>query len=178
MKCAVCQTENNYNANFCKSCGTAFTQAQKDESYNNTWMGKLDQIENTISWLKLEKITGNPIFRALVLVVLIGLCVFNLLFRGNVSIILPSEQYQVTYIAKEKTYILNTDLDVIQLELNLKQTPQLIIVSTMSNDEILDETSYTLTDSISLVKDEDIYYILNLVYENTVESVNLHINEK
>ena len=178
MKCAACQTENNYNANFCKACGTAFTQAQKDEACSKTWIGKLNQIEDTISWLKLEKITGNPVFRALVLVVLIGMCIFNLLFKGNMSIILPSEDYQVTYIKNEKSYTLTTDLDVINLQLNLKQNVQLIVISTMLNNEVLDEKSYTLDDLISLEKAEDIYYIINIIYENKVDSATLYINKK
>ena len=45
MKCTVYQTKNNCNTNYHKSCGSAFAEQQKEDTLNQTWIDKLNQIK-------------------------------------------------------------------------------------------------------------------------------------
>ena len=171
MKCTVCQTENNYNANYCKVCGSAFTEKQKEDALNQTWIGKLNRIEDTISWLKLDKITGHPIFRILVLVCLALMLLSNVFFKNDDLILLPTEEYQVQYNAKENEYVLITDYNAVSLKLSLKQEPESIdIIAIDSNDVVIEDYSFQFTDSITLTNQKEISYIICIIYPDSNES--------
>lgn len=170
MKCTVCQTENNYNANYCKSCGSAFSEKQKEDALNKTWIGKLNQFENLISWLKLDKITGHPVFRILVLVCLSLMLLSNVLFKND-TLLLPTEEYKVSYNAKANEYVLLTDLDSISLKLSLKQEPDSIEITALDTDGAMIETnSYAITDSILLTNQKEVSYIIHIIYPNSTET--------
>ena len=45
MKCTNCNTENLRKANYCKNCGQAFTQQEKDEARRRSVVGRLEKAE-------------------------------------------------------------------------------------------------------------------------------------
>ena len=45
MKCKNCNTDNLLKANYCKHCGTAFTQQEKDDARKASVVGRLEQAE-------------------------------------------------------------------------------------------------------------------------------------
>ena len=75
MICSKCGTNNLIRADYCSSCGHAFTEQEKADAYRETIYGKLDRLEEAQSWLTLKKITGNLFFRIAVLALIF---VFNL----------------------------------------------------------------------------------------------------
>ena len=164
MKCSCCSTENNYNANYCKACGTAFSQNQKEESLKKTWIGKLNQVEDLLKWIKLDKITGHPITKGAVLLILLGTCLFNIFFKTNDFIIQETSEYQLQYNIEKNEYYLFTDLSQISLQLKLKENAKTITIKTVKDNEQIEETTYSLTDSISLVNEENTVYVIHISY--------------
>ncbi len=162
MSC--CSTENNYNANYCKACGAAFSQKQKEEALKKTWIGKLNQIEDFIKWINLDKITGHPITKGAVLLVLLGTCVFNLFFKSDEFIIQETHEYQVQYNIEENEYYLFTNLSQINLQLKIKENAETITIQTYRENTFIEENTYSFNDSISLVNEENTAYFINISY--------------
>ena len=58
MICKNCQTKNIKKAQFCRHCGEAFTDEQRQEAYDRTIFGKIEKLEKWKGYVTLDFITG------------------------------------------------------------------------------------------------------------------------
>ena len=161
MKCKNCKTENILKADYCKACGSPFTQEEKDKAYNRTLFGIIDKIGDLKSYITLDFITGNRWFK---IVSLIGLILYSFLvlkINGNQLRILDSRDYDIEYNKTTKEYYLITDEKQIGLELYIPEKAENIQVVTVdSNDKVVNTASYKTTDQVTITYSTDKHYIV------------------
>ena len=96
MKCLKCGYENPITAEYCHMCGTEFTEQQRQEAYDKTIYGKLDRLENLKGWADLSNITGNIIFRLIIIAGLAAMAFYNVTRNGTHLSIAKSSQYTLS----------------------------------------------------------------------------------
>ena len=86
MICQQCGKKNITKAQYCGSCGTAFSEEQRKKAYNRTIFGVIEKVEELKGYATLEAVTGHPVFRIAVLVLIWWrVCYWD----GPTAIILP-----------------------------------------------------------------------------------------
>ncbi|MCR5372537.1 MAG: zinc ribbon domain-containing protein [Solobacterium sp.] len=166
MICSKCGTNNLIKADYCSSCGHAFTEQEKAGAYRETIYGKLDRLEEAQSWLTLKKITGNLFFRIAVLALIALAGILSHTNQGTKMKLLESEEYAIDWNRERNEYYLYSDLDEIRLKLYLPGTPEVLSVTALDDEgnEMHTET-YSVGEEPVLLKDTPFYRITG-VYEN------------
>ena len=112
MKCKNCNTDNLLKANYCKHCGTAFTQQEKDDARKASVVGRLEQAEelkgkaDRISDILSMKFITDNIFVRIALIVAPFILSLTLGggSGGNTLKIRDSGQYDVHYNTTTQEY--------------------------------------------------------------------------
>ena len=73
MICPNCSGKNNPSANFCRYCGYAFSEEERQASYNETVYGKIDKARKAADIVTLKVITDSIWFRILSIAVILAL---------------------------------------------------------------------------------------------------------
>ncbi len=176
MRCTRCGRDNPLSARFCAGCGAPFSEEERKAAYDRTIYGKLDRLKEAKSWITLEKITSNPLFRIRLLAVIILLGVMNGRNKGNVMRPLESEDYKVYYNRTSDDWFLSTEMDRVNVGIYLPGKPEGVTVKTIDRDSaLLDEKEYSLSDDILLEKDEDNIYILEGRYDGSSKQIRLMV---
>ena len=176
MKCSNCGKENLLSAKYCAGCGSPFTDEERQAAYDKTFYGKLDKIKEAKSWISLNKITSNIVFRILFLAAIIALGILGGNNRGTEMTVLESSQYRVYYNEDTRDYFLATDMDSVSVELYLPGKPEGLTVMTLNSEsEMIAEDSYNIGDRIVLPRDPDKMYIIEGDYEDTTREIRMMI---
>ena len=97
MKCVSCGSENQIKADYCKFCGEKFSEDTKKAAYGKTVYGRIDRFLEMKSWITLGKITGNPIVRILIILLLAVLVFVNIRANGSSLTIKDKSDYDLAY---------------------------------------------------------------------------------
>ena len=173
MKCKNCGSENLMCARYCENCGHPFTEEEREEAYGRTFFGKLDGIKKLKSFVTLEFITSNPIFRAAFLVLLVFIGIRTGTNRGSEIRPLESESYTVGYNKETDEYYLFTDLDEVDVSLYLPGKPQGIRVSADREDANIYTKEYATDEVPVLVRDPSVVYTVYGIYEKGEDSITV-----
>ena len=173
MKCRNCGRENLMCAHYCESCGDSFSEEEREESYGRTFFGRLDSIKELKSYVTLEFITSNPVFRIVFLVLLIAVGVLTGTNRGSEMRPLESESYTVGYNKETHEYYLFTDLDEVDVSLYLPGHPEGIRVSADRGDTNIYTEDYGTDEVPVLVKDPSVVYTVYGIYENKDDKITV-----
>ncbi len=184
MKCTNCKTENLLKANYCKNCGQAFTQEEKDTAKKNSVVGKLEKAEEmkgkadkVKDILSLSFITDNVWVR-LALIVLPF--VFSLVIGGgskggNIMKIRDNGQYDVYYNTTTEEYFVDMDGGSVNLSLYVPNgTQQINVYFTESGGYQYSTGSYSTEDSITVNENQNGYYTIEAVMENGTQSIKMY----
>ena len=174
MTCRECGHENLIKARYCSSCGTMFTEEERKAAWDATFWGKLDRLKEAKQWITLEKVTGNWIFRILVLAAIV---VFGLIAggsKGSSMMILESDDYAVRYNAELGEYYVFTEKDEVDLNLYLPGKPEGVKVTsvTLDSDE-LSEREYAVGDTITLERSAEVMYRIVGEYGEEEKDIDL-----
>lgn len=164
MVCKYCGNPNQTKANYCRFCGKPFTDRDRQEAYDKTIFGMLDKLEDIKSWLDLSKITGNRIFRAAVLMVLLALVLVNIGRNGSHLAIQKSEDYTVAYNQEADEYYVLTEKEEISLNTYLPKTADTITVCAFENGVQTACIQETPGTEINLARTASGYYTLRADY--------------
>lgn len=184
MKCTNCNTENLRKANYCKNCGQAFTQQEKDEAHKRSVVGKLEKAEEVKGKadklkdiLSLNFITDN-IWVRLSLIVLPF--VFSLVVGGGVKggdkiKIRDSNLYDVYYNTTTQEYFVDIDSDSVNLALYVPNgTQQINVYFKETTGYEYQSGSYGLEDAITVQENTNGYYTIEAVMENGTQTITMY----
>ena len=175
MICQQCGKKNITKAQYCGSCGTAFSEEQRKKAYNRTIFGVIEKVEELKGYATLEAVTGHPVFRIalLVLILVAGL----LLGRphGDHLTILESDAYQVQQEVQTGEYYILTEDDSLVLELYFPRTVETLTVRQFQGEKLMYERRFSAEDTITLEKSHERTYVVEANYGDQSESITLYV---
>ena len=174
MKCEKCGHKNLYKANYCEKCGNEFSEEYKTKAYNKTIYGIFNKLEDLYSWLTLDKILNHKYMKILLLlIILYGTCT-KIMENGNDFIIKNSDTYQVQFNKSEEVYYISSNEYYVNLSLYIpKKTENILVHEYDIQHQLLNSTTYTIEDSITLLNEQDKYYTIEAVYENSSDHLTV-----
>lgn len=182
MKCSKCKCNNILRANYCKKCGTAFSEQKKKKSYQKTIYYKLEQLQELYDTMTLSKITSNMFFRGAILLITLFIGVYSIYIHGNQTKIEKSDLYKVYCNRVADEYYLITTRDQEKVNLNLyipNRTKKLTISHFQTNGNLISNIAYKKGKEITLQTFDDDYYVLYSNYSHHKKSsIKLYLYNK
>ena len=174
MKCRKCEKENLIKAQYCSSCGSEFSDEERQAAYDETIWGKLDKIKEAKEWITLDKITGSKYFKIALLVLIILWGIMSGGNKGDKMLILESDDYTVRYNSNLDEYYVFTGKEEVDLDLYLPGKPQGITVTSSTLDgSRLDQREYEIGDRITLIRSDNVLYHISGEYEKEQKDIDL-----
>ena len=172
MKCHKCKFDNIVKASYCHNCGEKITENERQKAYNKTIYGKIEKIENIKNIATLDVITGNIIFKALSLIVVLGIGIYFLLTMGWNTKILNSNDYKLFYNKNSDEYYVIVDDNIDSVDLSIYRPNRLKIMTIYHYDtdnNELDSKEIKKDDKIELTTYSNDYYVIESKYSNKKE---------
>lgn len=166
MICPACGKDNLIKADYCASCGHAFTEQEKAEAYSRTIYGKLDRFEEARSWLTLKKITGNLVFRIAVLACIALAGILSHTNQGTEMKLLESEEYVIDWNKERNEYYLYSDLDEVHLKLYLPGQPEAVGVTELDEEGKELHTEVYSVEDLPVLRKDTAFYRISGIYGN------------
>ena len=184
MKCTNCNTENLRKANYCKNCGQAFTQREKDAAHSQSVVGKLEKVEEVKGKvdkvkdiLSLSFITDNVWVRLALIVIpfVFSLVVGGGAKGGDTMKIRDNGQYDVYYNTTTQEYFVEIDSGSVNLSLYVpKGTQQINVYFKEATGYEYQAGSYGLEDAIAVNENTNGYYTIEAVMENGTQTIRMY----
>ena len=177
MICKNCQTKNITKAQFCKHCGEAFTDEQRQQAYDRTIYGKIEKLEKWKGYVTLDFITGHPIFKTIVLVAIL---VWGLLLgrtNGNQMLILESEAYQVQQHISTGDYYVLTEQDSVSVSLYIPRQAETLLLQAVIDGQVAMEQTFTAEEQPHLECGAAEYYYITADYGDGTERITVYVTK-
>ena len=176
MRCNHCGHKNLYKANYCEKCGYKFDESYKTKAYDKTIYGLINKIEDIYSWLSLDKIFGNTYLKIFILLIVLFSTCSKVIENGNDFIIKENDSYKVQYNKIEDKYYIISNEYYINLSLYIPKKTESILVNEYNIDNVMQNSSnYTIEDSIVLLNEQNKYYVIESIYENSSDALTVYI---
>lgn len=175
MICKNCKTKNITKAQYCRNCGCAFTDEQRQAAYDRTIYGKIDKLEKWKGYLTLEVITGHPVFKTVVLVAILLWGIFLGRSNGNQMLILESESYRVQQNVTTGEYYVLTQQDSVSLALYLPRKAETVQLQAIVKDAVVQEQNFTAEEQPSLECGAAEYYYITADYGDSTERITVYV---
>ena len=175
MICRNCQTKNIIKAQYCRHCGDAFTDEQRQEAYDRTIFGKIDKLEQWKGYLTLEFITGNPIFKTVVLVAILLWGFYLGRTNGERMLIMESDAYRVQQHVTTGEYYVLTDQDSVSVSLYLPRQAEEVQLQGIVDGEVVGEQRFTAEEQPQLECGAVDYYYITADYGKRTERITVYV---
>ncbi len=169
MKCIDCKTKNINDANYCINCCHNFTEKEKKDAHNKTFIGILEKIEKGYNICSLKVITDHIIFKIVSILIILGIGIYSVINNGSELKIEKNPNYEISYNEELKEYYLKVQEQETTLDFYLPNKVNKIIIKHWSKDnKLLEENEYSKQDEIKLSTNinED-YYTVEASYSDT-----------
>ena len=184
MKCVACKKRNMRKSNYCKKCGRKFTQEEKENAKKEGFDIVLEKIKAVIDFFTLDFIFGNPIFKVLSVLVVLGIGIYMLVTMGWNLRVVESDVYDVKYNQNIDTYyvLLNTkEEEEIKSEVDIElYVPNRIFTLDLKyydeNGNLLEEEEHQKDDRYTLAVNTETnnYYIIS-DHQNEKDQVKIYV---
>lgn len=172
MRCVKCGQDNLLQANYCCKCGCAFTEEEKQAAYDKTIYGILDKIEDLWATIKLDKITGNLVFRIAVLVLIAVVGIASSGRTGTDFAVLDGKTYDVQYNQRSGEYYILSPEQVVQAELYIPGEPESLTLNCLDvADTVVESMTYSLDEGIALDISDRVHYQLVANYADHTDTI-------
>lgn len=176
MKCTECNYETNYGSKYCNNCG-ADLQKANDEIYNRTVWGYADKFLDWYDALTLKKITGNIIFKIVILLLVLAFGIFNAYSAYANIRLLKSESYEIEHDKNQGIYYIVTPDEQVNILMYIPKNAQKVIVKGITNEEETSKTEFLPDDyakGITAKKNEFDYITVSTIRDDKIsDSINL-----
>ena len=175
MICRNCRKRNIIKAQFCRNCGSAFTDAERQKAYDGTIFGKIDKLEKWKGYITLDPIIGHPIFKTAVLVLIL---IWGLLLgrtNGDKMLILESEAYRVQQHTTTGTYYILTEEDSVSVSLYLPRQADTVQLQAIVDGQVIQEQSFTAEEQPRLECGAVEYYYIPANYGDDTERITVYL---
>ena len=178
MICKNCQTNNITKAQFCRNCGEAFTDEQRQEAYDRTIYGKIEKIEKWKGYITLDFITGHPIFKTVVLVAILVWGLFLGRTHGDQMLILESDAYQVQQLVSTGDYYVLTEYDSVSVSLYLPRQAESLQLQAIIDGQVTMEQTFSSEEQPSLKCGAAEYYYITADYGDGTERITVYVTKQ
>ena len=171
MNCKNCNHKNITKASYCVNCGAPFTEEEREAAYGKTVYGCIEKIEELKGYASLEAITGHPVFRIAVIVLIL---VVGLLFgrpHGNNMVILESDAYTVSQNEENGEFYLLTKQEEVGVSLYLSKEAEYITILSPEGET----TTIAEGEEIVLAANYETPYTIGADYGKKTESINVYV---
>ncbi len=166
MKCVSCGSENQIKADYCKFCGEKFSEDTKKAAYGKTVYGRIDRFLEMKSWITLGKITGNPIVRILIILLLAVLVFVNIRANGSSLTIKDKADYDLAYNPELAEYYVMTDLSEVDLSVYVPKKTADILLNVYNGETLLNTSEIVEKNRVTVTKNAGWRYSIVADYEN------------
>lgn len=177
MKCEKCGYELYYGAKFCSACGTEIPKDAYQDEYNRTVWGYADKFLNWYDTLTLKKITGNVIFKTIVLLLVLAFGIFNAYSAYANIRLLESESYEIEHDKNQGIYYIVTPDEQVNILMYIPKNAEKVIVKGIANEEEASKTEFLPDDyakGIIAKKNEFDYITVSTIKGDKIsDSINL-----
>ena len=175
MICNQCGKDNITRAKYCIGCGAEFPEEQREQAYNKTVFGKIEKLEKLKGFVTLEAVTGHPVFRVAVLVLILVAGILLGRPHGNYLTILESEAYQVQQETQSGEYYVLTESDSLVLELYFPRKVEAVTVRQYRGEALVSEQDFSADEAIQVEKSHERRYVVQADYGEDTESIILYV---
>lgn len=145
MKCKECGFETNYGAKYCNNCGADLKEVNENV-YKRTVWGYADRFLDWYDALTLKKITSNIIFKIVVLVLVLGIGIFNAYSSYANIRLLKSDSYEIEYDKGNDFYYIVTPEEEVNILLYIPKNAEKVIVRGITDGQEVVETEFLPDD--------------------------------
>ncbi len=143
MNCEKCETPLAYGTKYCNTCGEKVPKGTDDAEYNDTVWAKIDKVKDEYDSLMFKKITGNIVFKIVVLLAVLGYFFFTM--YGHLSGIRLKENsdYTISYNTELDEYYISPKGAKANLEMYAPVGTDKLVFTAMIGEEKADEKNFT-----------------------------------
>ena len=174
MICKECQAKNITKAQFCQHCGSAFTDEDRQNAYDRTIFGMIDKLEEWKGYATLEFITGHPVFKTAVLVLILLWGLWLGRSNGNAMTILEGDTYRVQQNTDNGDYYILTEENQVPLNLYLPRQADLTL-QVWNADTMESQYTFAVEDEILLEVDTSMFFIIEADYGQQYQQIKLYV---
>lgn len=175
MICKKCQTKNITKAQYCRHCGSTFTEEERQKAYDRTVFGVIDKLEKWKGYITLEFITGSPIFKTVVLLAILVWGFFLGRTNGDRMLILESDAYRVQQNVNSGEYYVLTEQDSVSLDLYLPRQAEAVQLQAFIDGTVVLEQSFTGEEQPRLDCGAAEYYHICADYGDSTERITVYV---
>lgn len=175
MICKECHAKNITKAQYCQQCGNPFSEEERSAAYDKTVFGFIHKLETWKGYVTLDFITDHPIFKTVVLVLILVWGFFLGRSNGKEMLILESETYQVQQNVSSGDFYILTDETQVPLKLYLPQKATSLVLQAIEADAVVQETAFTAEDAILLETTDTAHYILTADYGRRSDCITVYV---
>lgn len=180
--CEKCKTPFPYGAKYCVNCGEKIPKEAHEEEYKDTIWAKFDKVKDEYDKFFLKKITGNIVFKTVVMLAVVGYFFFTLYGNFMGVRLEKSEAYTIQYNEQADEYYIHMKNDVSKLELYIPIGTEKIVFQEVKN-EIENTTEYSPDEyeakGYSISADKHDYILVDAVRKDkTIDSVKVVVMGK
>ena len=143
MICENCKSSISYGTKYCTVCGEKIPNELNIAEYEKTIWAKLDRAKDKYDTMLLKKLTGNVVFKAVWLIVVLGYFFFTMYGNLNGIRIKDSETYKVQYNEQAEEYYIIPLKQEASLELFVPVGTEDIEFTAVSNGKENDSRRFT-----------------------------------
>ncbi len=177
MKCEKCGYELNYGAKYCNACGEKVPKDTYKEVYDHTVWGYTDKFLNWYDTLTLKKVTGNIIFKIVVLLLVLLVGVFNAYSSYANIRLLKSEEYSIEHDKNLGFYYIITPDEQVNILMYIPKNTEKVVVKGIDGDNETAKTEFLPDDyakGIIAKKNEFDYITVETIKGDKIsDSINL-----
>lgn len=143
MNCEKCESPLAYGTRYCNTCGEKVPKGAYDAEYNDTVWATIDKVKDKYDSLTLKKITGNIVFKIVVLVAVLVYFFFTM--YGHLSGIRLKENsdYSISYNTKLDEYYISPTGAKANLEMYAPIGTDKLVFTAMTGNKKADEKKFT-----------------------------------
>ena len=144
MNCEKCEAPLSYGTKYCNTCGEKVPKGAYDAEYNDTIWAKIDKVKDEYDSLAFKKITGNIIFKIVVLLVVVGYFFFAMYGNLNGIRLKENKAYTISYNTKLDEYYIYPNGAKANLEMYAPIGTDKLVFTAMTGGKIADEKTFTV----------------------------------
>ena len=144
MNCEKCESPLTYGAKYCNTCGEKVPDGAYEAEYNDTIWAKIDKIKDEYDSLAFKKITGNIVFKIIVLVVVVGYFFFAMYGNLNGIRLKENKAYTISYNTELDEYYISLNSAKAKLEMYAPIGTDKLVFTAMVNGKVADEKTFTI----------------------------------
>ena len=168
MICNTCKHNNITKAMYCENCGAAFSDKEREQAYNKTIYGRIDKFEQFKGYVTLEAITSHPVFRIIVLVLILAVGLLVGRPHGNAMTILKNDAYTVAQNSQTGEYYLLTQDEQVAVDLYLPKKAEQLTVRQDDDTATTRTLDLTTDEALVLTANAQAAYVLEADYGESI----------